>query len=114
MNETFKEKLKKFSKKISIFTTNPEVDWERVFFGLVTCMIVGVLLSVLFFFDAEKSIVSTGDSSSPQSVEGANQSKDQQINKILNNFDIRSKKNAGYLNGTVRSQPNLASSTATK
>lgn len=95
------EKLKETLKKISIFTTDPDKDWRRLFGALLVLTVIAFVWSIFFYIEVNQAIVSS-ESTERKTVDGVTTEREDELHKLITEFEAKKQKNDDVLKGTRR------------
>ncbi len=93
------EKLKEILKKTSIFTTDPDKDWRRLFSGLVVLTALALGWSVYFYMDISQEIIDSEAAGQKPGLMGTGEREDE-LHSLVIEFEARKQKNDGVVSGT--------------
>lgn len=93
------DKLKEILKKTSIFTTDPDKDWRRLFSGLVVLTVLALGWSVYFYTDINKEIIDSEAAGRKPGLMGTGEREDELHNLVIE-FEAKKQKNDGIVSGT--------------
>jgi uncharacterized protein YpmS len=95
------DKLKEIIKKISIFTTDPDKDWRRLFIALI-CITVGVFAWSLFFYTKIQQDIADSELGRAKSPSTITTEQESELRDLIIELEEKKKKNSGVVNGTSR------------
>lgn len=95
------EKLKELLKKISIFTTDPDKDWRRLFGVLFGLTVVAFVWSVLFYVEVNQAMVNS-EAVERKSVGGAATEREDELKKLISEFEAKRQRGEDAIRGTRR------------
>lgn len=98
MNNTLKAILNRFS----IFTTDPSVDWRRVFIGLLILTIGGIVWNVSFYLKTKEGIIDIENQQTRSSSPIISQ-RETELRDLVNAYELRVVENKSIIEGTYTS-----------
>lgn len=96
------EQIKKIIKKASIFTTDPDKDWRRLFVGLV-CLLLGVSVWSFFFYSQITTDIATSEVKQVKSVGAAVTEQEDELRTMVEKFESKKKRNEAIVGGDSES-----------
>jgi predicted negative regulator of RcsB-dependent stress response len=93
------DKFKEILKKISIFTTDPDKDWRRLFVGLIFLMLIVFVWSTYFYTQVKQEIIDS-ESMRQRITNGNTGERENELRKILVDFEAKKQKNDSLISGS--------------
>lgn len=97
-NKKMQEQIKKIIIKASIFTTDPDKDWRRLFVGLV-CVLFGVSIWSFFFYSQITTDIMTSEIKQVKGVGAAVSEQEDELHTMVEKFESKKKKNESIVEG---------------
>lgn len=92
------DKLKEIYKKISIFTTDPDKDWRRLFTGFM-CLTISVFVWSIFFYIQVRQDIIDSESIKQKSIGTTVVEREDDLRKLIVEFEAKKQKNDALING---------------
>ncbi len=92
------EQIKKIIIKASIFTTDPDKDWRRLFVGLV-CILFGVSIWSFFFYGQISTDIATSEIKQVKNVGSAVSEQEDELRTMVEKFESKKKRNDSIVEG---------------
>ncbi|MCF7865752.1 MAG: hypothetical protein K9M11_04610 [Candidatus Pacebacteria bacterium] len=93
-----KNKLKEILEKLSIFTTDPDKDWRRMFLSFVSLILISFTWSVFFYIRTKQEIADSESlrGSSLNSVAGE---REDELRNLIMKFEAKKMENDAVVSG---------------
>ncbi|MBP6974374.1 MAG: hypothetical protein KBB54_00325 [Candidatus Pacebacteria bacterium] len=92
------DKLKETLKNISIFTTDPDKDWRRIFITLM-CLVLGLLTWSFFFYGQINKDIAESETQISKNAGGAVSEKEDELRSLVVELKTKKQKNEGIVDG---------------
>jgi hypothetical protein len=93
------DKLKEILKKTSIFTTDPDKDWKRLFGGLVCLTALALAWSVYFYIGIKQEIIDSESAGQKAGQMGTGEKEDE-LHSLVVKFEAKKQENDSVVSGT--------------
>lgn len=93
------DQIKKILIQASIFTTDPDKDWRRLFVGLM-CILFGVSVWSFFFYGQISTDISTVEVKQVKNVGTAVTEQEDELHSIVVKFESKKKRNDSIVEGS--------------
>ena len=93
------EKLKQIFKGASMFTTNPDSDWRRLFLGLIL-IILGLMTWSFFFYAQVKQDIEDSGAQKVRSTGGVSSAQEDELRDLILELETKKSANGGVIDGS--------------
>lgn len=90
--------LKEILKKISIYTTDPDRDWRRMFIGLIFLTVISFAWSVYFYMQTKQEIIDS-ESLKKGALTGTTGEREDELRSLIIKFEAKKKENDAVMSG---------------
>lgn len=92
------DKLKKILIQASIFTTDPDKDWRRLFIGLI-CLVLGVSVWSLYFYTQINQGMKVSETNRPKNAGSLVAEQGDELRRLVIELEAKKAKNEAVVKG---------------
>ncbi len=92
------DKITQIFKYVSIFTTDPDKDWRRLFVGLV-CVLLGISAWSFFFYNQINRDIQISETKSPKNAGSVISEQGEELHRLVVELETKKSKNEAIVKG---------------